>query len=278
MNSFLVTTDFSENSTSAIRFALKAAEQTNAALIFYHVIEVMKPTSWSEEKYKKFEQAKNEEFTEKLRDFVSSSGKGLVKDAGNFTYLTEIGTEVAELTIKAAKKNKVSFICTSTKGAGNVKRFFGTNSSTLITHSPIPLAIIPHNYEPATITKLFYASDLEGFNSEMAIVKQLAEEFNAALTVYHYDYALQQGVSTAHLEKKAAPFAAANVTFNFKLQEIDLSLSGHLNRDIKKEDPSAIILFTKQNRNWFDRFFSPSETASLSFNSSVPLIVFRKNR
>ncbi len=277
MNSLLVTTDFSANSASAIKFAMQVAKQAGHRLIFYHVIEVMQPTSWSRDKYAKFEASKKAEFNEKLRKFVLSAGKGLYKDESLFTYTSEIGMEVADLVIRAARKNKVSFICTSTKGAGNVKRLFGTNSTSLIMHSPVPLAIVPHKYKPEKITKLFYSSDLAALKAEMKVVNDLAAKLKSEVTVYHYDYMLQAGASAKQLEKKVTPFAVKGVRFNFKRQEIDISLSDHLNRDIKKEQPSAVILFTKQNRNWFDRLFSPSATASLSFSAAVPIIVFRKS-
>jgi len=278
MKRILVTTDFSTNSTSAIRFAMQVSKQTGAELIFYHVIEIMKPTSWSRDKYAKFEVATIAENSEKLEKFVSSAGKNLSSSVRKIKYVVEIGTDVTGFVIKAARKNKADFICISSKGAGNVKRLFGTNSSALIMHSPIPLAIIPPNYKGEKITKLFYASDLDGLKREMKVVQELASDLNAATSVYHYDYMLQEGSSTKRLEKIAAPYSSKKVKFIFKRQEIDISLSEHLSRDIKKEDPSALILFTKQNRNWFDRLFNPSETASFSFNAHVPMLVFRKKK
>ena len=49
-----------------------------------------------------------------------------------------------------------------------------------------------------------------------------------------------------------------------------------MRKEIKKEKPSMVILFTKQNRNWYDRLFLSSESADMAFNAQVPLLVFRK--
>ncbi len=46
----LVTTDFSTNSKSAIRFALQLATQMDCKLVYYHVLEFMTPLAWHESK------------------------------------------------------------------------------------------------------------------------------------------------------------------------------------------------------------------------------------
>ena len=84
MKNLLVTTDFSSNSKSAIKFAMQVASQTGAEIVFYHTIELLKPTSWSKEKNSKFEAAKKNEFTGKLEKFVLATGKGLYKDKKKF--------------------------------------------------------------------------------------------------------------------------------------------------------------------------------------------------
>ena len=54
MTKILVTTDLSANSKAGIRFAAQLALKTGADLVFYNVIGVMKPTSWSDKKYKSY--------------------------------------------------------------------------------------------------------------------------------------------------------------------------------------------------------------------------------
>jgi nucleotide-binding universal stress UspA family protein len=276
MKDILVTTDLSANSRSAIRFALQLASKTGANLIFYHVIEVMKPTAWSDARFANFEAGKKEEFLKKLRKFVAATAIGPNHLPGDASYIAEIGTDVTAMTIAAATKRKAGFICMSTRGAGNVKKIFGTNASAMIMHSRVPLVIVPDNYKPTRISKLFYASDLARLAVEIKVVKELAMQVGAEATVYHYDYLLNVTQDTSVFERRVERYQGSGFQFNFKRQDIDKSLSELLRKDIKSEKASAVVLFTKQNRNWFDRLFAPSEAARISFNANVPLFIFRK--
>ncbi len=58
--------------------------------------------------------------------------------------------------------------------------------------------------------------------------------------------------------------------------KIDIPLSEHLKKEINKEKPDLIVLFTKPNRKWFDRLFPSSEAQEMAFNTKIPLLVFRK--
>jgi hypothetical protein len=38
-----------------------------------------------------------------------------------------------------------------------------------------------------------------------------------------------------------------------------------------------LILFTKQNRKWFDRLLGASNSANMAFDTKVPIMICRKN-
>ena len=78
------------------------------------------------------------------------------------------------------------------------------------------------------------------------------------------------------LEDKARKFSGKKIGFVLKRQEIDRSLSEHLQKDIKDERASIVVLFNKQKRNWVDKLFARNEAREMSFNSDVPLLIFRK--
>ena len=50
----LVTTDFSTNSKAGIRFALQLAAQMPCKLVFYHIVELLTPTSWGKNETAQF--------------------------------------------------------------------------------------------------------------------------------------------------------------------------------------------------------------------------------
>jgi nucleotide-binding universal stress UspA family protein len=276
MEKILVTTDFSANSNAGIRFAIQLASQAGYDLTFYHAIEIMKPTSWNDSKYKKFAAAKISENKEKLKNHVAAIFSEHRMVMGNYKYVAEIGTEVDDMVIRHAKKIKAACICMSTRGAGRVKKLFGTNASTLVTTSPMPVIVVPKTYKVKPISRIFYAADFSSLSRELKLVQQFAAPLKVPVSVYHYDYLLHVPENRKKLEKKARAHIAPNLSFHFKRQEIEHSLSHHLKKDLKKEQASLVVLFTKQNRGWFDRLFAKMETANMAFNTTVPMLTFRK--
>ena len=275
MKKILVTTDFSEHSKAGVHFALQLAAQTGASLIFCHVMEIMKPTRWSAKTYARFLEAKkadSEKRTEKFIDKVIDGGRW----PADYRFLSVVGNKVYAAIIEAALSARADVICISSRGAGRVKRLLGTNASALILRSPLPLAVIPYDYSRKKIRRLFYATDLASLSSEVRIVKDLSLQLGATVSAYHYDYLLQVNDDRSELQKQVAKYQSTAFTFTFKGQEIELSLAEHLSRDIKKAKADLVIIFTKQNRNWFERLIERSQTANLAFHGRLPMLVFRK--
>jgi len=70
----LVTTDFSSNSTGAIRFAQTLAKQSGKVeVIFYHAIHIMKPTRWSDAIFKEYKDEEMERLSTELKKFIDST-------------------------------------------------------------------------------------------------------------------------------------------------------------------------------------------------------------
>jgi len=47
-------------------------------------------------------------------------------------------------------------------------------------------------------------------------------------------------------------------------------------KSIRKFKPSIVVLFTKQNRDWFERLFLSSKSADISFDTKKPLLIIPK--
>ena len=278
MEKILVTTDLSANSKAGLRFAMQLASQRGSELVFYHAIEVMRPTSWNDKHYRSFADKKTSEFMDKLKKFVASVQETAPVPLLSYHYTVEIGTEVSKMAIRYAKKAKAKFICMSTHGAGKLEKLLGTHASALITSSPIPVVVVPKNYRAKPLTSVFYASDFAKLSTELTTVRQFADTLRASVDVFHYDYLMHVEENRKKLEKKAEKNAHTGVRFHFRRQEIDLSLSENIKADIQKIKPSIIVLFTKQNRNWFDRLFARSNSKNMVFHAGTPLLVMRKKQ
>lgn len=278
MLKILVPTDFSENSKAGIRFALQLASQTSAELEFYHLIEIIKPTSWTEKRFKFLAQERLKKSVAKLKTFVGKIVHNSIHKPGLHSYMAVVGTHASEHIIAHAKKIKADYICLSTHGAGKLRKIFGTHASALVTSSTVPVIVVPKGYRTKPVSTLFYASDFANLSKEIEKVGQFASALKAKVQVWHFDYLLHVKENRKKLENKAAKYKSNAISFCFKRQEVEFTLSEHLRKYIQKIKPQLVILFTKPNHDWYDRLFLNINSTEMAFHSKIPLLVFRKRR
>ena len=276
MKKLLVTTDFSVNSKAGIRFALQLANQSGCEITFLHSIEVTKPTSWSKSKYDVYAKTEMDKSTKQLKAFADELIQELKIKTRPYHVAIQMGLNVGELTVAFAKKIKADYICLSTRGAGAVKKIFGTHASYLVTHCPIPVIVVPEHYHTKSITAVWYSSDMENIAIEMKTIGSFAQAINAKVIANHYSYLMDEKSTKTKLQAIVTKYKNAKTTFKLRKLKLDHSLIHYIETDIKNEHPSIVALFTKQNHNWFSRFFLGSNSEELSFASHSPLIVFRK--
>lgn len=276
MKKLLVTTDFSVNSKAGMRFAFQLAKQSACEINFLHTIEILKPTSWSDKKFKSFADEEIGKNTERLIKFISEVASEIGIKPKPFKTQILIGMNVSDLVMDHAKKIKADYICLSTRGAGTVQKLFGTHSSYLINHSPVPVIVVPEHYHTHKIENVWYSSDMENIASELKHVESFAQSIKAKVQVNHYNYILHDKATKAKLDAIISKFKSPKTSFKLRKLGLEDSMVHTIERDIKNEHPSIVALFTKQNRNWFSRFFLGSNSAELSFATHTPLIVFRK--
>ncbi len=278
MKKILVTTDFSTNSKAGIRFAIQLASQTPCKLIFYYVKASLAVDAWSQVDYNDAKNSENILLKHKLNKFIENIYKQTRKHAVEIDFVIENKTYVDAAIIAYAQKCKADYICMSTRGGGIVNKFMGTNASSLITTSPVPLIVVPHTYHMKPLKSILYASDMEKIGTELKSVEGFAAKFDAAIAVYHYDYFIEQEEVKSKFKKIADKYSSDKITFYFKKNDADLTLLSHLKADIRKSKPSLIAMFTKQDRSWFERLFLSSKTAELGFDTKTPMLVFKKHK
>ncbi len=276
MNKILVTTDFSTASKAGIRFALQLAKQTNGRLIVFHAMELPKPTRWSDNKYNAYAEAELTKAHIRLMRLIDSIGRQSGFATKSVQGVVAEGSQIDRSVIGYAKQIKANFICMSTRGAGGLKKLVGTNASSILTTSPVPVIVVPKTYRISPISNVLYSSDMDKLHEELKKVVGFSKPLRAKISVYHYDFLLPLKETRMKLEKMAAKHNSRSVKFHFQKLHIEHSLAHHLQKDIRKSRPSLVVLFTKQNRSWYDRLFLGSKAAEISFDTKTPLLVFRK--
>ncbi|WP_276370763.1 universal stress protein [Chryseolinea sp. H1M3-3] len=276
MTKILVTTDLSANSKAGMKFAIQLASQNKSSLIFFHVIELQRPTRWNTSQYEQFERSEVEAAKAKLTRFVKDVYKQIGVRPGKYDCVAQVGSPVGELIIAYAKKIKADFICIGTQGAGRLRRIFGTHTSSVLTHSPIPVFAVPKNYRKASISHLLYSTDLNNLRTELKTIKKFAGTIKAKISVLHYDYLYQVNETQDKLKKIARAHESPGIKFYFQKLNIEDTLDEHLKKAASRFKPSVVVLFTNQNRDWYERLFLSSKSAEVSFDTTKPLLIFPK--
>ena len=281
MKKILVTTDFSANSKKAIRFAMQLASQNNFQLVFYNVTNVMKkPSIWDNVYYGNYESNEIRKNQENLEKLVATIHKESNLSLINYECVCEINEDafmnVSKQIMNYATQVSANYICVSTRGSGTIDKLFGTIASSLILKSAIPVFVIPKNYKINRFTTICYASDIENIDLEIKKVIELSDSLKAKVTVLHYDFDTYLKLDSEKLNKITEKYESENILFQYKKLNTKYTLNYHIRKDVLLLKPSLVVLFTKQNRKWFDRLFATHHATNMSFNTKVPLLIFRK--
>ena len=276
MTTILVTTDFSTNSKTGIRFALQLAAQTPCKLVFYNALELLTPTSWHKEDAINFVQTAAQTGEKRLEGFLKKIFKETKLTPDNYVTAVEIGTDVDNRIISYAKEIQANYICLCTRGAGILKKIIGTNASALVNTSPIPVIIVPQNYRIKPIKKVGYASDFEHIDKELKTVTSLADSLKSNVEVYHFYYQLHKSDNKEAFEAIKAQYQTDKVNFLVPKLHLEQSLVENLQTVVKKRKPTILVMFTKHKKNWFERFFFESKTAAMTYNLPIPMVAIRK--
>ncbi len=276
MKKILVTTDFSTNSKAAIRFAIQLASQSKVELTFFHSFHIIRPTSYSEIVYKTFEESEILKVKTKLVNFIKSVYKSMDLVPKSIHYVIQNSFVIDSNIMTYAKDHNYDYICISRGGKGISSKFFGTNTSNLITHSEVPVIAIPNSYRTQKIKKILYASDLINLKVEILKVVDFAKPINAQVDLLHFKIPSELFVDPLIVKKAIEELSTYKINPNVEQLNIAKTLLSNLEKVITKNKPSLLIMFTDQNRSFFEKLFLSSNSAEYSLKAKVPVLVFKK--
>lgn len=276
MDKILVTTDFSTSSKAGMRFAIQLSTQGKYELTFFHSYYIMKPTSWSDATLAAYEKRETEKIQKQLNQFVESVYKSIGVVSKNKRCVISSSVTTDSNIREYAFTNKFNYICISTRGAGKLKKIFGTNTSNLINHSTVPVIAVPHNYQTSKLVSILYASDLVELENELKKVVDFAKPLKAKVELLHFNSPIDLITDSKIIEAAVKKFSKYDVKLHLENASPLNTFISNIEAALKKSKPSLMIMFTQQNRAFFEKLFLSSKSSEYSFNAKVPLLVFNK--
>lgn len=261
MDNILVPTDFSDNSKPSIRFAIRMAARSKASLIFINIVALEGDLEKSKVKLESFVHTIYQSMKVEANDISFDVVKGFKADVSILDY--------------CSKHPKINYICISTRGASFLNKVLGTNTSNLIEKSTLPIIAIPKNYRVKPLHSILYASDLENLEDELRVVVDYARPKGLSIEILHFtspSSSDSREMLNSDLELKV------NYPLTFRIVNNDDSkaMIRNLQMQVKKLKPSLLCLFTNNKRSFYEKIFLSSLTESVSYQSEVPLLAYKK--
>jgi nucleotide-binding universal stress UspA family protein len=283
MPSIIVPSDFSKNSTIALRYAIQLCKISKLDLIVFHASHISAyalSAASTEEQMTLLLQEDETSKMEKLQDQVNKAYKYLnvAKIPAGTRLLVQYNPMVVERTLELATEQKASMIIMGTHGATGINKFFfGSNTSVMISKSDIPVLAIPENYKWNAPKDILFASDLENMGKELKQLLPLAVSIKANIRVLYLDYGIDADDKKM---KKALETIKASGYKKIKLEiqkaSIEETLVSQIKKHIAKNKPDILVMFTRERTMWDRLFGKGSKTEDMSTSLSTPLLTYKK--
>ncbi|WP_338359482.1 universal stress protein [Yeosuana marina] len=185
-NRILLPTDFSDNSWSAIVYALKLYK--DEACVFYFLnsttMEVSTMTNFSNKLLKTMRDNAMRELL-KLKEMAESSDANPNHEFDIILSFKDLNAAIVD----AVSKHTINLIIMGTKGATSTKEFlFGTNTVHLINNmSMCPVLVVPEEFDFVSLKQIAFSTDFNRFYSdnELEPFLRLADLYNAKIRIVH---------------------------------------------------------------------------------------------
>lgn len=277
MNSILVTTDFSANSKAAIRFAAQLASQTGASLTILHVFSVLRASDWTDNYYEQNVALNREVLERDMKSFLRGVFRSLHLPV---SYRTDLyhSMDVPSAILAYAAKNEIGLVCIGARGAGTMKKLFGSISQKLIRQASLPVLCIPPGYKIKPLSHIMYACDMHQYEQELKQVVSFAQPMKASVELLYMSFAYDTLPDQDLMSEVMSTKAGYPVSLHYEQRDIDHSLLEDIDQAVNRSKPSLLVMFTDKTRTFTDRLFASSVTEKYSFRSKVPLLIFNKKR
>jgi nucleotide-binding universal stress UspA family protein len=283
MPSIIVPSDFSKNSTVALRYAIQLCKISKLDLIVFHASHISAyalSAASTEEQMTLLLQEDETSKMEKLQDQVNKAYKYLnvAKIPAGTRLLVQYSPMVVERTLELATEQKASMIIMGTHGATGINKFFfGSNTSVMISKSEIPVLAIPENYKWNAPKDILFASELQNMGKELKQLLPFALSTKANIRVLYLDYGIDAD------DKKMKKALEAIKTSGYKKIKLEIqkaniedTLVSQLKKQIAKNKPDILVMFTRERTMWDRLFGKGSKTEDMSTSLSVPLLSYKK--
>ena len=270
MKTIIVATDFSKSSEIALKYAAFISRFTKSAIVlinYYRFNIHALNARLSPQAMEKLVQNNQEH----LESYASQASFNYGIDLKSFTI-----TSLSEDTLAGlAEQHNAGMIIMGVKEDYSSYLSSENISTNIITHSKIPVLVVPEKIEFKFPSKVLYACDYHSTpNKEhMLSLKEIIDSFDSELQVFHV-WKNEQAIYEEEEARK--PFVAeieeslGSVQHNYR-DVLSSNIISGLEKGVK-EFKADILVMSPHRYNFWNSLFHKSKTLAMAFKSSIPLL------
>lgn len=275
MKTYLVPTDFSVESASALNYAVEFAKSTPSRIILFHAYHTPLISTESPVELPTLEELEHQVNLElaKLQNRLKSEhGEELVIEC-----VAAIGFAADEI-VKFCNKNKVDLILMGTRGAGMLEeKLIGGVTSTVISETKTPVLAVDGKIKIKPIKNIVLATDYKRADPDVyKPMLELAGLYKSYIYVLHIVKGsnvlpnVQEAMDGIKLDN-----AIEGINHSFHVVENDSVLSG-INKFSDKINADLIVMISRKH-SFLQRMFNEPNTKQMTFHTTVPLLALHEN-
>ena len=237
--------------------------------VFLDCIYGLTPQQFSPVIVKEIEDQTQDQFKKLEKEHLETSG---IKYTCNSKY-GFVADEICDF----ALQQEADLIVLGTTGASGASEIlFGSNASSVVSKTQIPVMVIPKGSTYKDLTRIAYATDYNEpeFPSMMRLI-YFAEQYDCPLDIVHVKSESDRYFNAENnfFKKNKAQFSYPNMSY-IDLEKGDVVAS--INQYVADKNVDLLVM-AKHNRSFFDRLFHSSLSKKMAIHSHIPLLVLVKN-
>ena len=279
MKKILYPTDFSDAAENAFLFALNVADRLGASMITLQAFDRPDISNFNlpntlREVYDSIDLEEFENYEDEiplLRDIASENGYYHIP----MVHVLEEGAPVSAI-LRTANKNKADLIVMGATGAGAMEAFFfGTVSGKVLEEARCPVIVVPQRAKfDGALDHLGVATRFTPEDAKIVdIMRKMRDQLGSRqLHIIHIDDSAD-GDGKAEMEKFCAQWAHDKTIVKHCISSNDVNAALE---KIAAEQRIDLLAILSERRSWFDELFEKNRAKELSYQQSIPLMVFQK--
>jgi len=267
MHCILFPTDFSENTQTALNYAIDLANQFACKLILFNTYKLSHRAGM----FIGVEKVMREESRAQMAELLKETRLKLNNGA---TLEGKVAKgEAVSTIIRAAKKLDVNMIVMGTQGASGLKEvFIGSTTNGVMVGTKTPVLVVPSqfDYRPLKTIALSIDEKLISNKTSLEALRMIVYRYNANVCSFHVR-SKNDPVPDA-MESSLADILEG---IKFSFHEIDAdekSINSSIETFVKTENADLLCMI-KRDRGFWGNLFHSSVTTKEVFHSTVPILI-----